>query len=80
VEKFGFRIVYDSCSKLEAKLSSVLKDGLWSWRPARSKDLVEIQTKLLEVHLGICSGVFVSADTWNHFRIKRSSVNWWPLV
>jgi hypothetical protein len=76
VEKFGFRIVYDSCSNLEAKLSSVLKDGIWCWRPARSEDLVEIQTKLPEVHLGIVhspvwtisrSGVYVSADTWNHF-------------
>jgi hypothetical protein len=84
VEKFGFRIVYDSCSNLEAKLSSVLKDGIWCWRPARSEDLVEIQTKLPEVHLGIVdspvwtisrSGVYVSADTLNHFRIKRSCVN-----
>jgi hypothetical protein len=89
VEKFGFRIVYDSCSNLEAKLSSVLKDGIWCWRPAHSEDLVEIQTKLPEMHLGIVdspvwtisrSGVYVSADTWNHFRIKRSCVNWWPLV
>jgi len=28
VEKFGFRIVYDSYRKLDAKLSSVLKDGI----------------------------------------------------
>lgn len=89
VEKFGFRIVYDYCSKLEANLSSVLKDSIWCWRPARSEDLVEIQIKLPKVHLGIvnspiwtisCSGVYVSADTWNHFRIKRSCVNWWSLV
>ncbi|XP_062169099.1 uncharacterized protein LOC133875111 [Alnus glutinosa] len=72
VEKFGFIIVYDFCSNLEAKLSSVLKDGIWCWRLARSEDLVEIQTKLSEVPLGIVdspvwtishSSVYVSADT-----------------
>jgi len=66
VEKFGFRIVYDSESKLEAKLSSVLKDGIWCWRPARFEDLVEIQTKLLEVQLGI-----VDSPIWT---ISHSSV------
>jgi hypothetical protein len=89
VERFGFRIVYDSSRKLEAKLNSVLKAGVWCWRPARSKDLVEIQSKLLVVKLGIAdkpiwaaarSGVFVNADTWNHLRRKRDSVSWWPLV
>lgn len=84
VEKFGFRIVYNFCSKLKAKLSFVLKDGIWCWRSACSKDLVEIQTKLPKVHMGIVdspvwtisrSGIYVSVDTWNYFRIKRSCVN-----
>jgi hypothetical protein len=42
VERFGFRIVYDSHSKLEAKLNSILKDGAWCWRSARSHALVAI--------------------------------------
>jgi len=53
VERFGFRIVYDSHSNLEAKLSTVLKDGIWCWRPAQSDDLVEIQSKLSEVQIGV---------------------------
>jgi hypothetical protein len=53
VERFGFRIVYDSHSKLDAKLNSVLKNGVWCWRPAHSENLVEIQSKLLEVQLGL---------------------------
>lgn len=42
-ERFGFRIVYDTHSKLEAKLNFVLKNGVWCWRLAHSEDLVEIE-------------------------------------
>jgi hypothetical protein len=87
VERFGFRIVYDShSSKLDAKLNSVLKNGVWCWRPAHSENLVEIQSKLLEVQLGLVdkpissiarSGTFVSADTWNHLRRTKNVVRVW---
>jgi len=37
VDKFDYRVIYDSHSKLEAKLESVLKKGEWCWRPAHSE-------------------------------------------
>jgi hypothetical protein len=42
LEKYGFRVVYDAQSSVEARLSSVINDGEWFWRPARSEALVEI--------------------------------------
>lgn len=41
-DKYGFRVVYDACSNIEAKLSSVINDGDWNWFPARCDDLVSI--------------------------------------
>jgi hypothetical protein len=41
-EVFGYRVVYDAQSNLEAKLSSVIINGDWFWKPARSDALVEI--------------------------------------
>jgi hypothetical protein len=29
IDKFGYRVVYDAQSRLEAKLSTVLKNGDW---------------------------------------------------
>jgi hypothetical protein len=45
IEQYGFRVVYDAQSNIEAKLSSVICNGEWVWRPARSDSLVEIQVK-----------------------------------
>jgi hypothetical protein len=54
LEKYGFRAVYDAQSSVEAKLSSVIRDGEWFWRPGRSEALVDIQTRLTEIRLGHC--------------------------
>jgi hypothetical protein len=71
-EKYGYRIIYDSQSLLDSKLDSVLRNGVWCWKPARSEALVDIQSRLLEVHLGTfdkpiwsiaCKGIYVSVDT-----------------
>jgi hypothetical protein len=71
-KKYGFRIVYDSQSNLEAKVNSVLRNGDWRWKPARSNDLIDIQSRLPEVHLRDVNkhvwtisrkGVFVSSNT-----------------
>ena len=42
LEKYGFRAVYGTQSSVKARLSSVIHDGEWFWRPARSKALVDI--------------------------------------
>jgi len=46
IERYGSRVVYDASSGLNSKLSSVLSNGNWCWKPARSEDLVAIQSGL----------------------------------
>jgi hypothetical protein len=50
--KDGFRVVYDSRSSIDAKLSSMMKNGDWNWMPARSEELVAIQSRLYLVDFG----------------------------
>jgi hypothetical protein len=88
-DSFGFRVIYDSNSRLDAKLDTVLKQGEWCWRPARFEDLVAIQSRLMDVPIGEVdkpvwtlarSGLFTCANTWNHLRKKKMAVSWWPVV
>jgi len=47
--KYVFQAIYDANSHLKSKLSklsSIIKDGQWCWKPTRFQDLVEIQSKL----------------------------------
>jgi hypothetical protein len=69
-DRFDFRVIYDSNSRLDAKLDAALKQGNWCWRPARFEDLVAIQSKLMDVPIGeidkpvwtlVKSGVFTCA-------------------
>ena len=82
-------MVYDAQSNIEAKLSSVICNGEWFWRPARSDSLVEIQAKLSEVCLGQYDnpvwtiskkGVYVSHETWKALRKKNAEVFWWKVI
>ena len=54
IKQYGFRVVYDVQSNIEAKLSFVICNEDWLWRPARSEALVDIQAKLSKVSLGQC--------------------------
>jgi hypothetical protein len=76
VERYGYRIVYDSQSRLDARLDSVIRNGNWCWKPAHSDSLVEIQSKLSEIRFGVAdkpiwtisrSGSYSSSDTWDQF-------------
>ena len=49
VEAFGHRVVFDAHSRLEAILSYVILNEDWFRRPARSKALVEIQARQINV-------------------------------
>ncbi|XP_059439694.1 uncharacterized protein LOC132172241 [Corylus avellana] len=89
VEKYGYRVVYDAQSSVEAKLSFVIHNGEWLWKPARSEALVEIQAGLSEISLGHVdqpiwtasrNGFFVSSDTWEALREKNELIDWWKLV
>jgi hypothetical protein len=44
--------VYDAQSSVEAKLSTVIHNGDWLWRPTRFEALVEIQARLSKISLG----------------------------
>jgi len=89
LENFGYRIIYDSQSRLDTKLDSVLRNGLWCWKPAWPEALVALQSKLSEIPLGITGkpiwtiakkGTYISAETWNFLRKKKDNVDWWHLV
>ena len=41
-----YRVIYDTASNYEARVSTVLKNKLWSWNPIRSDQLVSIHRKL----------------------------------
>ena len=88
-QKYGHRIVYDAASSLNAKVSSILQNKEWCWRPARSEDLVDIHSKLSLVQIKDSdraiwllnsSGKFNCADTWQHLRGKQAEVQWWKLI
>jgi hypothetical protein len=80
LETYGQRVVYDAHSSMEAKLSSVIVNGDWYWKPARSEALVEIQARLPELSSDLHDkviwtaskkGYYVSADTWQILREKK---------
>ncbi|XP_062145417.1 uncharacterized protein LOC133852669 [Alnus glutinosa] len=89
VERYGYRIVYDSQSRLDSRLDSVIQNGNCCWKPARSDSLVEIQSKLFEIQFRVAdkpiwtifrSGSYSSSDTWDFLRKKKNVVEWWSLV
>ena len=53
LENYGYRVMYDAQSRVDAKLSYVIFNGEWYWGPTRSDDLVEIQSRLHEVRFGL---------------------------
>ena len=82
--KYGHRIVYDAASRIDARVASVLKDKEWHWRPARSKEMVSIHSKLGLIDLRVEDRVvwtasnsrkFNCAATWSELRVKESEVN-----
>jgi hypothetical protein len=82
------RIVYDSGSKIDAKLASVIKGKSWCWPPARSEELVNIQSQLPLVQIGevdhpiwsIEKRVFIIwAETWETTWLRFPPVNWWRI-
>ena len=51
-DHYGYRDIYDARSKFDAKLSSVIRGTNWEWLPARSKYLVNIESKLPLIKIG----------------------------
>jgi len=88
LEKYGHRAVYDAGSSLDAKLSTVIRNGDWFWPYARSDKLVELQIKLPEVDIGEVdlpvwhsrTGKYACVDTWDFLRTRAPRVKWWRVV
>jgi hypothetical protein len=76
------RIIYDARSKVEAKLSSVLRGKEWCWFPARTDDMVSVQSKLSMVKIGdedqpywVVSkkGTYTCSEMWEAMRVKTTT-------
>jgi hypothetical protein len=88
LDKCGYRAVHDAGSTIGAKLATVSRDEKWCWPPARSENLVELQSRLPEVSLGgddvpiwkNSTGKYNCANTWNALREKEPRVDWWKAV
>jgi len=72
---------------LDAKFNYVLINRDSCWKPAKSEALVDIQSRLSDVYLGVVDkpiwtrkGVYMSADTWNYVRKNKQEVRWWPII
>jgi hypothetical protein len=73
-EKYGHRVIYDAHSKLEARLYSVIKDGLGNLRPTHFDQIVNIQSKMSFVPFGdkdiphwsaSKNGMYYCSHTWD---------------
>jgi hypothetical protein len=76
-------------SKVNAMLESVLKDKDWCWPPARSEEMVDLQSKQALVQVGVADipewviskkGIYYCAETWEVIRTKHAEVKWWRPV
>jgi len=88
IDRYGFRLVYDAGSCLEAWVSSIIRNGDWFWPNARSDILVDIQSKLSEVDIGttdvpiwnLPSGVYKCSKTWDQLRNRQPEVPWSRVI
>jgi hypothetical protein len=76
LEKYGYRAMYDAGSHVDARVSSIIRNGEWYWPAARSDQLVQIQSRLPEIPIGESDrpiwnskkGFYSCADTWEFLR------------
>jgi hypothetical protein len=82
-EKYGYRVVYD------ALFSTVISNGGWCWKPAKSDDLVEKQGRLPEVSIvdkdkaiwvPSKKKIYSSSDTLGLIKRKNQVVYCWKIV
>jgi hypothetical protein len=87
--KYGFQVIYDARSRIDAKLSSVMRGRDWHWIPARSDALVSIQSNLPLVKIGMIDKLLwlpfrnlkhSCKNTWEAIRVKQLKVEWSKLV
>jgi len=72
IEKYGLRTTYDAGHNIGPMLSSIIKNGEWHWKSARSES-VEIQCRLPDISIGnkdtpiwkSSTGKYSYSETWN---------------
>lgn len=88
VDKYGPRVVFEARSRIDARLSSVIRGRDWHWFPAWSDNLVNIQSQLPLVTLGDKdtpmwlprSKIYSSRDTWEAIQVKHPRIGWSKLI
>jgi hypothetical protein len=87
-DKYGFWVIDDARSCIDAKLSSVIRGKDWHWNPARSDDLVATQSGLSFAKIGLVDNPlrlpsrkfkYTCKDTWEAIRVKQPKVEWSDL-
>lgn len=86
--RFGHQELHSAASTVNAKMSSMLKDGQWYWQPARSNDLVSIQVGSLHIRPGQSdpvrwlpsSNIFSCKSTWEAIQVKHQKEEWANLI
>jgi len=84
----SLRTIYDAGHSIGPKLSSIIRNGEWLWKSARSDSLVEIQSRLPEIPIAnadipvrkFSKGTFLCFETWNLLRLKFPVVEWLRVV
>jgi len=85
LDRYGYRLIYDSGFPLNSRLHAIIKEGNWYWPAARSDDLVAIQSQLHDVEIGVddmpiwdsSDGKYSCADAWRKLRTVYPIVKWW---
>lgn len=80
LEKYGYRAMYAAGNHVEARVSSIIRNGEWYWPAACSDQLVQIQSRLLEIPVGESNqpiwnskkGLYSCAETWEFLRKKKN--------
>jgi len=88
LDRYGYRLIYDSGFPINSRLHTIIKEGNWYWPAARSDDLVAIQSQLHDVEIGVddmpiwdsSDGKYSCADAWRKLRTVYPIVKWWKLV
>jgi len=89
LDKYGYKAMCDTGRNMEARVSSIIRDGDWFWPVARLDNIVEIQSRLHEVQISEAdqfiwnskNEIYSCAETLELFREKKKTViSWYKIV
>lgn len=83
VQRYGFRVIYDTKSNFEAKVDFVLKDKTWNWKPTKLYALVTIQGQLFFVELEDKDKVIwqiTISKKFSYSTTYATTILWWQLL